>query len=93
MQQQLSPNNDPLWEVAKKRASFKKSLISYVFVNLFLIAIWYFTSNDTNVTVKNFWPIWPILGWGLGLILKGFDAYAANPVISEQKEYEKLKNK
>lgn len=30
------PRDEQLWRVAKKRANFKKSLISYVLVNSFL---------------------------------------------------------
>ena len=37
---------DPiLWEIARKRASFKTHAITYVIVNLFLWGIWYFTDH------------------------------------------------
>ena len=42
-------NNDErdemLWKIAKKRAAFKRSFSVYVFVNTFLIAVWYFSSG------------------------------------------------
>jgi hypothetical protein len=34
----------------------------FVLVNAFLIAIWAITSG-----FGYFWPVWPLLGWGLGL--------------------------
>ena len=81
--------DDALWRVAKKRASFKWSLFSYLIVNAFLVGVWYFTTGSGS----NFWPIWPILGWGLGIALQYFEAYHGNNVFSVQKEYEKLKKK
>lgn len=80
--------NDSLWELAKRRAGFKKSAISYIVVNLFLIAVWYFTSRGHVY----FWPIWPILGWGIGLVFQYLNAYHYNNYFSIEKEYEKLKN-
>lgn len=42
---------------------FAVHLRVYLIVNAFLIAIWALTGSS------EFWPIWPILGWGLGLAL------------------------
>ncbi len=78
-----------LWKMAKKRAGFKWSFLMYVLVNLMLIGIWYFTSGEENY----FWPIWPMLGWGLGIAIQYFEAYHGNQFFSVQNEYEKLKNK
>jgi len=79
--------DDLLWQMAKKRAGFKWSLASYIFVNAFLIGIWYFTSAN----LEHFWPIWPMLGWGLGLAFQYFSAYHGNQMFSAEEEYEKLK--
>ncbi len=38
---------------------------AYIAVNLMLVAIWALTGAGY------FWPIWPILGWGIGLIADG----------------------
>lgn len=77
-----------LWKMAKKRAAFKWSLVSYMFVNAFLIAIWYFSLDDDDTY---FWPVWPMLGWGLGIAFQYFDAYHDNKVFTAEEEYEKLK--
>ena len=45
----------------------------YVAVNLFLIAIWALTGGGY------FWPIWPLLGWGLGLALQAAPLVARRP--------------
>ena len=86
---QKNQNDDVLWKIAKKRASFKWSLSSYIIVNTFLVGVWYFTSGMDSY----FWPIWPMLGWGIGVAMHYFDAYHGNNVFSVQKEYDKLKNK
>jgi hypothetical protein len=77
-----------LWQLARKRAAFKWSLASYMFVNAFLVAIWYFSSEDGD---HYFWPIWPMLGWGLGIAFQYFSAYHGDKVFTTEEEYEKLK--
>jgi hypothetical protein len=74
-----------LWRLAQKRAAFKKSLASYFVVNSFLCAIWFVTSGPRNY----FWPVWPILGWGFGIALQYFGAYAG--ASSAEEEFKKLK--
>lgn len=87
---------DPvLWEIAQKRASFKSHFISYVIVNGFLWAIWFFSGNnnmmDFNPMTGNLpWPIWPTLGWGIGLAFHFAGAYVFPRVNSVETEYEKL---
>lgn len=92
MDNNYSTNNaakDPeLWEVAKRRAAFKRSLIVYLVVNAFLVAIWYYTSGTRNY----FWPVWPLMGWGIGLVFQYLAAYRSNSFFSVEKEYQKLKN-
>src|SRR6266542_1215220 len=44
----------------KKKREFATHLLAYVLVNAFLVAIWAVTSDGTL-----FWPIFPILGWGI----------------------------
>ncbi len=81
-------NDQRLWLLAKRRVAFRRSLITYFLVNSFLCAVWYVTSGRHG---GNFWPIWPILGWGFGLAIQYANAYTKND-ISAEKEYEKLKN-
>ncbi len=85
-------NNDQhdemLWRIAKKRAAFKWSFSSYVFVNAFLIAVWYFSSGPDSY----FWPIWVMLWWGIGLLFQYLSAYQGNNMFTAEQEYERLKN-
>jgi len=87
-------NDDRLWRIAKKRADFKRHLITYIVMNLFFWAIWWFTQGHvTGITHwAAVWPIWPMLGWGLGIAFQYFDAYGhTDKETSIQQEYEKLK--
>jgi len=61
------PVSNELRDKAERRVSQKMALLShigsYVIVNGFLILIWAVTGADTG----NFWPIWIMIGWGIGL--------------------------
>lgn len=94
MQTTNSPGDrDPnLWKIAKKRASFKKNLITYLIVNAFMWAIWYFTYGR-NHNDNWPWPIWASLGWGIGLLFHFFGAYVYPDANSTEREYERLKKK
>jgi hypothetical protein len=63
----MGTEHDKLLKLAKRRVALKKSvmwhLTAYICVNVFLAAIYYFTTPNGY-----FWPIWSILGWGLGLL-------------------------
>ena len=80
--------DEQLWKTAKARVAFKSSLASYLIVNLMLNAIWYFTSGVDSY----YWPIWPALGWGVGLAFQYFHAYHGDKIFSTESEYERLKN-
>jgi len=49
--------------------SFRAHAISYVLVMCLLVAIWALTSRGGY-----FWPVWPMLGWGIGLVAHGLTA-------------------
>jgi hypothetical protein len=48
------------------RQTFYRVLFAYVVINLFLIGIWAFSGRGP------FWPIWVMLGWGLGMAFYAF---------------------
>lgn len=63
---------------AEKRLKAKRDLgahlLAYVMVNAFLVAIWFMTSPDGF-----FWPVFPILGWGIGIAFNVWDVYSPEP--------------
>ena len=86
------PDKDPqLWYIAHKRVSFKYHLATYLVVNAFFWIIWYF--NGQQKTDEGWpWPVWPLLGWGIGLIFHWMGAYVLPKENSIEREYDKLKN-
>lgn len=69
-----------------KRREFTAHIAAYVFVNVFIVAIWAFTGAGF------FWPVFPILGWGIGLFFHGWETYS-EPLSEERidREVERLR--
>lgn len=84
-------NDEILWRKARKRADFKKNLYSYIAVILFLWLVWWFTTGKNTGFNGYPWPVWVMLGWGIGLALQFFKAYKSDQKDLAQIEYEKLK--
>jgi hypothetical protein len=61
----------------KKKAEFRSHLTSYVLVNALLVGIWAFTGQGY------FWPIWPLLGWGVGIAFHAWDTFGHRSEITE----------
>jgi hypothetical protein len=85
-------NEKYLWELAEKRASFKRHLISYLLVNSMLWILWLLNGADRYGGGVP-WPVWPLFGWGIGIVSHYVRAYVSTDRDSVQREYEKLKNK
>lgn len=66
----------------KSQADFRTHLLMYVLVNTALVVIW----AMTDATL--FWPIFPILGWGIGLAAHAWDAYGNDRMTEERIERE-----
>lgn len=73
----------------KKKAEFKAHLFTYVIVNSFLVALWAVTGAGY------FWPIFPILGWGVGVAFNAWDVYWRSPPSEDQirREMEHLRDR
>ncbi len=55
------------------RRELRAHVASFVLVNLLLIGIWAMTGAGY------FWPIWPLLGWGVGLASHASEAFLGRP--------------
>ena len=85
--------DEKLWQMAKKRAGFQRSLVFYFIINAFFWVIWWFTSDDRSFKDGVPWPAWVMIGWGVGLIFQYLNAYGGSKKDLVDKEYEKLKKK
>lgn len=74
-------DHDAVREAAIKRLKDKRDLRGhlavYLAVNTMLVVIWAVSDVDY------FWPIWPILGWGLGLALHAWTVYGQRPITED----------
>jgi len=85
------PDKDPrLWHIARRRASFKYHLGVYIVVNIFFWVLWYFAGEHTTDNGSP-WPVWPMIGWGIGLLFHFLSAYVSPKADQVEREYEKLK--
>ena len=57
---------------------YRTHVLVYVVVNAMLVAIWALTGQGY------FWPVWPILGWGIGLVLHGWKVFYEKPISEEE---------
>ena len=67
------------WAIRRIQAkrAFWVHLVVYFAVNAFLILIWAMTSGGY------FWPVWPMLGWGVGVAAHAASVYVGPSEISE----------
>ncbi|HSI81036.1 MAG TPA: 2TM domain-containing protein [Solirubrobacterales bacterium] len=78
---------DQAVERLKKKRDFKAHVLMYLAVNAGLVVVWALTGGDF------FWPIFPILGWGIGVVANAWDAYGRRPFSEDQirREAERLR--
>ena len=53
----------------KKKSDFRVHLMIYMLVNGMFVLIWAMTGADF------FWPIFPLAGWGIGVVANAYDVY------------------
>jgi hypothetical protein len=56
-------------EQLRKKRAFYAHLLVYVLVNTTIVVIWAMTSAGF------FWPIFPMLAWGIGLVMNAWDVW------------------
>jgi hypothetical protein len=73
----------------RKRRDFYGHLLVYILVNSFLVIIWAMTDMHGF-----FWPVFPIVGWGIGVVMNAWDVYRRDVFTESQvsKEIDRLQN-
>ena len=61
----------------RAKREFRVHLSVYLAVNALLVVIWAMTSAGY------FWPVWPMLGWGIGVVAHAANVYLGPSEISE----------
>lgn len=87
----MDTSRDPeLWEHAKKRAGFRMHFLVYILMSIIFWLVWGFTIKINVAKDINFpWPLFPMIGWGVGVFLHYMGAYHWRKKW-EEKEYNKL---
>lgn len=67
----------------KKRRDFHAHVLIYLLVNAFLVIIWWMTAPGSF-----FWPVFPIVGWGIGVVMNAWDVYITEDISEEEIERE-----
>ena len=67
----------------KKRRDFHAHLLIYVLVNAFLVVIWAVKGGHVF-----FWPIFPIAGWGIAVVMNAWDVYWRHPITEQDIQHE-----
>lgn len=62
----------------KARRDFRGHVAAYVLVNMLLVGIWALSGGGY------FWPVWSILGWGIGLAFHGWSVFFERPISEEE---------
>jgi hypothetical protein len=72
---------------ALKKRKFRGDVAGYIVINAFLIGIW------AVAGFGYFWPGWVLAGWGVLLVLNGWDAFYRHDVTEEdiQRELHKTR--
>lgn len=76
--------------MAKARVSFRGHAMAYALVNALFVVVWW-TNAPGAPSLRDdsdsyFWPVWPLLGWGIGLAFHAYGAYGRRPGALEREE-------
>ena len=71
----------------ERKQAFRTQIVMYVLVNALLVVIWAVTDAGF------FWPIFPIVGWGIGLGAQAYGIYGQKQISEADidQEVEKLR--
>ena len=73
----------------KKRRDFHGHLLIYTLFNGFLVVIW------AVMGAGFFWPVFPIVGWGIAVVMNAWEVYVGDDFDEEQiqREIEHLQHR
>ena len=86
----IQPRDDTLrvqaLERLNKKREFRVHVLVFTLVNAFLWLIWGVVYATTGVWFP--WPVFPLFGWGIGLVLHAWDTYRRRPFSASEIERE-----
>ena len=82
-----TPSDTQLHQLAHKRVEFRTHLAVYLITNTACWIIWFLTGRGY------IWPVWPMAGWGIGVVFHYVFDYRSSRLFSEEEEFRKLKKR
>jgi len=78
----------------KKKRDFRAHLLAYVLVNAFFWLIWAVVLTAADGPWFP-WPLFPLVGWGIGLVFHAWDTYGRKPFSDAEigREVERLRER
>ena len=70
----------------KEKKDFRDHLFVYIVVMLALNGIWMATNFGGY-----YWPVWPMFGWGIGVVFHGVGVYSHKPITEDDIQHEMRK--
>jgi len=68
----------------KTKRDFRNHVAIYALVNAGLVVIWALSGGGY------FWPVWSIIGWGIGVAVHGYTVFIGERPISEDEINEEM---
>ena len=65
----------------QRKRDFYGHLVVYAVVNVFLWALWLVIAVASGWTFP--WPIFPTLGWGVGIVMHAWDTFLRHEITEE----------
>ena len=84
---ETDPREEAIKRIGEKR-DFYRHLVSYVVVNVGLVIIWALTGREGS-----FWPVWVMLGWGIGVAIHAWNVFGQRPITEEDIRREMGRNR
>jgi hypothetical protein len=78
MSENLGEKREAAIKRLKVKRGYKVHLAIFLVVNILLLVIWALSGAGY------FWPIWVLLGWGIGLGLHGWAVYFRQPISEDE---------
>ncbi len=88
-QSNMQDKDPQLWKIAQARASFQSHFRIYLVMCLFFWVLWFFTGRNDGINEWP-WPVWPMVGWGIGVAFHYIGAYVTPQNDPAEREYQKL---
>ncbi|MGZ4352796.1 MAG: 2TM domain-containing protein [Gaiellaceae bacterium] len=82
----MSDLHEEALQSLEKKREFRVHLAVYLVVNALIWLGWGFLYTYTGFWFP--WPLFPLIGWGIGLGFHAWDAYGRRPFTPEQIERE-----